>query len=123
MLFDSRDWQEPQQHFTAALGLHQLTVRDRSADSHAAANTKRVANSNITHLQYDVPVESWGAPERSYLLLAVTEGHMRLQLDTDELDLTAGQGAIILPDSPFRLTNVGRAAGLLWKVSRPALDR
>jgi AraC-like DNA-binding protein len=121
-LFDSCDPKEVQEQLMADLEPPNLPVRDWAPAVDAAANSTRIANSSITYLQYDVSIESRGVAERRYVFLAMLEGHMRLRVHGDELDLTTGEGAVIVPDSPFRLAPVGRASALMWEVSRSALE-
>lgn len=122
-LFDSTDPDEAEEQVVAALGPHKLTVREQASDFRARQNLATVANSSITYLEYDVPIESRAVMERSYLFFAMLEGHTCLRVDRGELDLAAGQGAIIVPERPFSLYTLGRASALMWKVSRTALER
>ena len=122
-MFNSCDPVEAEERVIASVGPHRLTVRDRSADFHAAANSTTVANSSLTYLEYDVPMVSRAVVEQCYLFVAVLEGHMRLRVDGSELHLATGEGAVIAPGRPFSLDTPERASALMWKVSRSALER
>lgn len=122
-ILDSRDPEEVATRLSEVLGSHRLIVRDRTVQFHAVANATTVASSSVAYLECDVPVTCHAEVEHSYLFFVLLEGRARLRMERSEFDLTPEHGAVIAPDRRFSLDTLGRAAALLWKVSRSALER
>jgi AraC-like DNA-binding protein len=121
-LFDSCDPSETEQHVITALGKHELTVLPATGSFHAVGNLATVANSKIAYLQYDVPIRLRARVRRSYLFLAILEGHARVRVDDEELELACGQAAIIGPNRTLGLDTLDHASALVWKVAHDTLE-
>lgn len=122
-LFDSRDVEEAQGKLGAALQAPKLSLRALGSDFHGVANSTTLANSSLTYVECDTPVNLRGALDRSYLLLVCLEGRSQLRAGKSDFDLTPGEGAVLLPGRAFDLETSGRATALMLRVDKAALER
>jgi AraC-like DNA-binding protein len=122
-LFDTRNPEEGQEKLSAALLAPKLTLRPRGSEFRAVANSTTVANSSLTYVEYNTPVNLRAVLDRSYLLMVWLEGRAQLRVGRSDFDLSPGEGAVLLPGGAFDLETSGRASALMFRVSKAALER